>query len=46
MRIIAALTDATSIRAYLQGVGLPGDPPTIAPSPSTPASSKVLDFAA
>ena len=44
MRIIAALTDATSIRAYLQGVGLPADPPTIAPA--RPPPQQELDFAA
>ncbi len=32
MRIIATLTDAASIRRYLEGVGLPVDPPTIAPA--------------
>jgi hypothetical protein len=31
MRIIATLTEAASIRRYLEGVGLPPDPPTIAP---------------
>ena len=30
MRIVAALTDPLSIRAYLEGVGLPGRPPPIA----------------
>ena len=31
LRIIAALTDPTSIRTYLEGVGLPGVPPPRAP---------------
>ena len=31
MRIVAALTDPLSIRAYLEGVGLPGRPSPIAP---------------
>ena len=44
MRIIATLTDATSIRAYLEGVGLPADPPTIAPA--RPPPQQALDFAA
>ena len=39
MRIIAALTDAVSIRCYLQGVGLPADPPTIAPPRPPPSTS-------
>ena len=33
LRIIAALTDPTSIRTYLEGVGLPGVPPPRAPPP-------------
>ncbi len=33
LRIIAALTDPTSIRTYLEGVGLPGVPPSRAPPP-------------
>ena len=31
MRIIATLTEAASIRRYLEGVGLPAEPPLIAP---------------
>ena len=31
LRIIAARTDPTSIRTYLEGVGLPGVPPPRAP---------------
>ena len=31
LRIIAALTDPTSIRSYLEGVGLPAIPPPRAP---------------
>ena len=31
MRIVSALTDPTSIRAYLEGVGLPARPPPVAP---------------
>ncbi len=44
MHIIATLTDATSIRRYLEGVGLPADPPLIAPTRPPPQQS--LDFAA
>ena len=33
LRIIAALTDPTSIRTYLEGIGLPGVPPPRAPPP-------------
>ena len=40
MRIIATLTEAASIRRYLEGVGLPAEPPLIAPSPATPAATK------
>jgi len=36
MRFVAALTDADSIRDYLTGVGLPADPPTIAPARPPP----------
>ena len=32
MRLVAALTDQHSIRDYLTGVGLPADPPVIAPA--------------
>ncbi len=32
MRIIAALTEAASIRRYPEGVGLPAEPPLIAPA--------------
>ena len=44
MRIIAALTDAVSIRCYLQGVGLPADPPPIAPP--RPPPQHEFNFAA
>ncbi len=40
MRIIATLTEAASIRRYLEGVGLPAEPPLIAPSPATPTATK------
>ena len=36
MKIVAALTDPTSIRTYLEGVGLPARPPPIAPARPTP----------
>ena len=42
MRMVAALTDAASIRTYLIGVGPTPDPPAIAPARSSPH----LDFAA
>ncbi len=32
MKIIAALTDAHSIRTYLEGVDLPARPPPVAPA--------------
>ena len=44
MRIIATLTEAASIRRYIEGVGLPADPPLIAPARPPPQQS--LDFAA
>ena len=44
MRIVAALTDPLSIRAYLEGVGLPGRPSPIAP-PHRSLQSE-LEFAA
>ena len=44
MRIIATLTDTTSIRRYLEGVGLPADPPLIAPA--RPPPQQELVFAA
>ncbi len=44
MRIIATLTEAASIRRYLEGVGLPAEPPLIAPARPPPQHS--LDFAA
>jgi len=43
MRLIAALTDADSIRTYLTGVGLPADAPAI--SPARPPPQQELDFA-
>ena len=36
MRIIAALTDEVSTRHYLKGVGLPAEPPPIAPARPPP----------
>ena len=36
MKIIAALTDAASIRAYLDGVGLDSHPPPVAPARPQP----------
>ena len=36
MKIVAALTDPTSIRTYLEGVGLPARPPPIAPARPAP----------
>jgi hypothetical protein len=30
MKIVAAVTDPASVRRYLEGVGLPADPPLIA----------------
>ena len=36
MKIIAALTSPASIRSYLEGVGLPGRPPPIAPARPSP----------
>ena len=36
MKIIAALTDAHSIRTYLEGVGLPARAPPVAPARPDP----------
>ena len=36
MKLVAALTDADSIRDYLTGVGRPADPPAIAPARPPP----------
>ena len=36
MKIVAALTDPSSIRSYLEGVGLPARPPPIAPARPAP----------
>ena len=44
MRIIATLTEAASIRRYLDGVGLPAEPALIAAARPPPHQS--LDFAA
>jgi hypothetical protein len=44
MRIVAALTEPTSIRSFLEGVGLPARPPPIAPARSDPQSE--FEFAA
>ena len=44
MQWIAALTDPDSIRTYLTGVGLPADPPAIAPA--RPPPQPELEFAA
>jgi hypothetical protein len=40
MKIVAAVTDPASVRRYLKGVGLPADPPLIAPARASPQ----LDF--
>jgi len=42
MRIVACLTDPASIRRYLKGVGLPTEPPEIAPARSPP--QRDIDF--
>ncbi len=44
MRLIAALTDPDSIRTYLTGVGLPADPPVVAPA--RPPPQRQLDLVA
>ena len=44
MRLIAALTDPDSIRTYLSGVGLPAEPPAIAPA--RPPPQRELDLVA
>ena len=36
IKIIAALTEAHSIRTYLEGVGLPARPPPVAPARPDP----------
>ncbi len=40
MKIVAAITDPASVRRYLEGVGQPADPPSIAPARASPQ----LDF--
>jgi hypothetical protein len=40
MKIVAAVTDPASVRRYLKGVGLPSEPPLIAPARASPQ----LDF--
>ncbi|MFH1568590.1 MAG: hypothetical protein ABIL09_11390, partial [Gemmatimonadota bacterium] len=42
MQWVAALTDPDSIRTYLTGVGLPAQPPAIAPP--RPPPEHELDF--
>ena len=42
MRVIAALTEPATIRRYLQGVGLPAQPPPIAPPRAPPQTE--LEF--
>jgi len=42
MQSVAALTDPDSIRTYLIGVGLPAEPPPIAPP--RPPPQQELDF--
>ena len=44
MKIIAALTDAHSIRTYLEGVGLPARAPPVAPA--RPDLQHEFDYAA
>ena len=43
-KLIAALTNTDAIRTYLTGVGLPADPPVIAPA--RPPPQPELEFAA
>ena len=44
LRLIAALTDPVSVRRYLQGVGLPTEPPPLIPPRAPP--QQAWDFAA
>ena len=44
LRLIAALTDPVSVRRYLQGVGLPTEPPPLIPPRAPPQQE--WDFAA
>ncbi len=46
MKIVAAVTDARSIRIYLEGVGLPSRAPPIAPARPPPQQEFDLAFAA
>ena len=39
LRLIAALTDPVSVRRYLQGVGLPTEPPPLIPPKAPPQQS-------
>ena len=36
LRLIAALTDPVSVRRYLQGLGLPTEPPPLLPTRASP----------
>ncbi len=46
MKIVAAVTDARSIRRYLEGVGLPSRAPPIAPARPQPQQEFDLELAA
>ena len=42
LKIVTAVTDPASVRRYLEGVGLPSEPPLIAPARASPQID--LDF--
>jgi hypothetical protein len=44
MRIVAALTELSSIRRYLKGVGLSADLPKLAPARAPPQQKFDFDF--
>jgi len=44
MKIVAAVTDPASVRRYLEGVGLPSEPPLIAPARASPQLDLAYDW--
>ncbi|MBN2528985.1 MAG: hypothetical protein JXR76_21530 [Deltaproteobacteria bacterium] len=42
MRLVAAITDGASIKKYLDGVGLPSEPPI--PMPARPPPQEEFDY--
>ena len=44
MRIVAAVTDPISIKTYLDGVGIPSDPPILKPARPPPQADLDWDY--